>query len=368
MKIVLFCPQYPSSTYQGFNFVHVRAKLYQQLGHDVLGIYLGKNERTYIYENIQVRESNYKNFKTHIANFEADVIAVHFPLVSMIRILKKINLPQVAWIHGHEILWKFRLGKAKNSIDWIKKRILLIPREFLQIQMAKYYIQSVYATVFVSQWMKKKAEKDSIGKFNNSVIIPNPVDTKKFVFREIDSVKKGVSFRGFDNSKYGLDLIIKSLKNEKEISVDLIGKGRFAKKFKKMAKTLNSNVTIWEKIIPHNEVVEMYQNYSFFVAPSRVEAQGLSMCEAMACGLPVIATNVGGIPEFVRDGVDGFLVPKNDPKALFDAMKKLINNKKQWKEMGANSRNNIENICSEKIITNQELSILEEAIKNHEKE
>ena len=58
----------------------------------------------------------------------------------------------------------------------------------------------------------------------------------------------------------------------------------------------------------HNEIPELLSKYSVFVAPSRVEAQGVSMCEAMACGLPIVATKVGGIPEFVRDGVDGYLV------------------------------------------------------------
>ena len=60
------------------------------------------------------------------------------------------------------------------------------------------------------------------------------------------------------------------------------------------------------------------------VLPSYREAQGLALLEAMALRRPVVATNVGGVPEMVTDGVTGLLVPPRDPVALGDAIARLL--------------------------------------------
>jgi glycosyltransferase involved in cell wall biosynthesis len=60
------------------------------------------------------------------------------------------------------------------------------------------------------------------------------------------------------------------------------------------------------------------------VLPSYREAQGLSILEAMAMSRPVVASNVGGIPEMIESGVNGLLVPPQDPPALADAIVRLL--------------------------------------------
>jgi glycosyltransferase involved in cell wall biosynthesis len=71
------------------------------------------------------------------------------------------------------------------------------------------------------------------------------------------------------------------------------------------------------------------------VLPSDNEALGLSIVEAMACGLPVVATNVGGIPEVVVDGKTGFLVPPRDPIALASKLATLVESEELRLRMGA---------------------------------
>jgi glycosyltransferase involved in cell wall biosynthesis len=85
-------------------------------------------------------------------------------------------------------------------------------------------------------------------------------------------------------------------------------------------------------------VTDLHQHLSaadIFVLPSRSEGFSNAIIEAMAASLPVVATNVGGNSEAVRDGVSGFLVPSDDPAALSAAIIRLLSDPSQAKAMGA---------------------------------
>jgi L-malate glycosyltransferase len=70
-------------------------------------------------------------------------------------------------------------------------------------------------------------------------------------------------------------------------------------------------------------VTALLRAADLFVLSSYLEGLGTSILDAMAAGLPVVATQVGGIPEAVRDGETGFLVPPRNPAALAEAMARL---------------------------------------------
>jgi len=80
-----------------------------------------------------------------------------------------------------------------------------------------------------------------------------------------------------------------------------------------------------------------------FVLPSLREGLPLAILEAMACGKPVIATNVGGIPEVLKDGENGILVSPKDPEALYRAMNELLDNRKKREKMGRKGKR----VCDE---------------------
>ena len=85
-------------------------------------------------------------------------------------------------------------------------------------------------------------------------------------------------------------------------------------------------------------VTDLHQHLSaadIFVLPSRSEGFSNAIIEAMAASLPVVATNVGGNSEAVKDGVSGFLVPADDPAALSAAITRLLSDPSQAKAMGA---------------------------------
>ena len=87
---------------------------------------------------------------------------------------------------------------------------------------------------------------------------------------------------------------------------------------------------------------ELVQAFDIVAAPSHVEPFGLASLEAMAAGRPVVASRVGGIPEIVRDDLDGILVPSKDPKSLADGISRLLDDPRQRAAMGERGRRRAE--------------------------
>jgi len=90
--------------------------------------------------------------------------------------------------------------------------------------------------------------------------------------------------------------------------------------------------------IPSEDVRMLYTACDIFVLPSLAEGDPLVILEAMASGKPVIATKVGGIPQKVRDGWNGFLLDPADQQQLAQKIKYLIDNPEERQRMGTNSR------------------------------
>ena len=87
-----------------------------------------------------------------------------------------------------------------------------------------------------------------------------------------------------------------------------------------------------------DELVSLFRRADIFALPSRGDCMPQAVTEALACGLPVVATRVGAIPEMVRDGVNGHLVPARDPRALAAALNMLVKSPAHRHAMGRWSR------------------------------
>jgi glycosyltransferase involved in cell wall biosynthesis len=89
---------------------------------------------------------------------------------------------------------------------------------------------------------------------------------------------------------------------------------------------------------PRHDVPDLLHAMDIFVLPSHSEGLSLALLEAMAAGLPVIATAVGGLPEVVTDGDNGLLIPPRDAGALAGALERLLANLAFAQRLGANAR------------------------------
>lgn len=180
-------------------------------------------------------------------------------------------------------------------------------------------------------------------------VIPNGVDLEKFKAESLKlKVKEGSQKVIITTSrlvyKNGVDILIRAFAkviNDKRFALcDLliIGDGPLRQDLEKLARDLGvySKVKFFGQV-PHEKVPEHLAGADIFVRASRSEGLGSSFLEAMAVGLPVIGTPVGGIPDFLRDGETGMMVVADDYRGLSEKIKELLGNRKLRRKFAENS-------------------------------
>jgi glycosyltransferase involved in cell wall biosynthesis len=128
-----------------------------------------------------------------------------------------------------------------------------------------------------------------------------------------------------------------SLKARYPIHALIVGGGRRQAEIKQAAADLGLATEV-HFLGSRRDVPDLLQALDIFVLPSYSEGLSLALLEAMAAGLPVIATRVGGNPELVTDGVTGLLIPPKDAEALAQALERLLADPSQAHTLGQNAR------------------------------
>jgi len=99
-----------------------------------------------------------------------------------------------------------------------------------------------------------------------------------------------------------------------------------------------------------NDIAGIISVYDIFALPSLNEGMGRVLVEAMALGKPIVASNVGGIPDLVTHGKNGFLVPPKNPEKLAKYIQILIGDKEKRKKMGQAGKEMVKNFSKEKMV------------------
>ena len=201
-------------------------------------------------------------------------------------------------------------------------------------------------------------------------VIYNGVDIKKFKPRPnktqlreqfgLEPDKKIVLFVGRLYHRKGLEPLLRSIyqvvKEFNKVTFAISGTGFKEKEesLKNLAKELNiENVVKFLGYVPDEKLPELYSASDIFVLPAIYENFPFAILEAQSTALPVISTNVGGIPEFLEDGKNGFVIEPGDEPVLTQKLLTLLQNPKLAKNMGNQGRKMIEEQLSWDIITNQ---------------
>lgn len=219
----------------------------------------------------------------------------------------------------------------------------------LSWRLALKYASAVTA---ISSYLRERAKR--LGCRKEIEIIPNGVDVGKFetqdLKREIrEEVRKNLGLTENNVAlitvsrlvkKNGVEDIIKSLKSlPEDIKLVILGKGELERNLKLVVGNLGLEYrVVFRGFVPNNELPKYLKAGDIFIRPSLSEGMGNSFIEAMAANLPVIATPVGGIPDFLKDGETGLFCKVNDPKSIADEVTEYVNNPELTEKIIENAR------------------------------
>ena len=185
----------------------------------------------------------------------------------------------------------------------------------------------------------------------------NPVEISKFYTERKYSEKKNITFINVarfmkqKNQTLLLEAFAEAKNQAPDINLVFVGDGELRSELEKKIEILGIRENVFLAGNVHN-VNEYLAKADIFVLSSDYEGLPLSILEAMAAGLPIISTNVGGVADIVTD--NGILIPPKDGHRLANEMVKLVLNHKLRYEMGCNSARNAKQYDSSEFIAQYE--------------
>jgi len=187
-------------------------------------------------------------------------------------------------------------------------------------------------------------------------VIPFGVDTQSFRPTRKDQ-KSDVHEILYVGSLYpikGLEYLIQAMalvvKNRKDVKLRIVGSGPEKTRLSSLVSKLRiKDKVVFEGFVPNWETVSYYQQCDIFVYTTLGEPFGKSIIEAMACGKPVITSNIGGPAEIVENGKTGFLVSPTKPHAIAEKILLLLGDFATMKRMGEAARGVAEKYSWERV-------------------
>jgi len=284
-----------------------------------------------------------------------DVIHVHYslPHATAALLAREITgTPYVVTLHGSDVT--------------------ILGSDPAYLPVNSYAVQRADAVTAVSDFMRGEAYA-RLGITQEATVIPNFVDPEVFSPVPCERTERGderdvviIHISNFRPVKriqdliYAMSMVVKRAANARLV---LVGDGPERHDVERLIDRLdlrrNVLVTGFRSDVPH-----MLRCSDVLVLCSESESAPLTLLEGMSSGLPVVATSVGGIPEMVRDGFNGFLVPPKNPEALAAKLIELNEDKQLGKRLGKAARRTVlERYTAENAVRLYE-EVLERVTKN----
>lgn len=230
-----------------------------------------------------------------------------------------------------------------DDFSHINKRAFFVRSKFKKIFKRADYVQPI--SNYLADWAKAKGAVCPIE------VVPNGVDLNKFSINNlqfsINDFRKKLGIEKDEKiiitvsrlvKKNGLEDLIKAISRlsistaeHQGLPVKLLicGPGQEEKKLKKLAKNLKiENKVLFLGNVPHSELPKYLAVSDIFCRPSLSEGLGSSFLEAMAAGVPIIATPVGGIPDFLKDEETGWFCRVKDSDSIAEKIKYILDKKR----------------------------------------
>lgn len=192
----------------------------------------------------------------------------------------------------------------------------------------------------ISNYLRIEAQK--YGYKGEIILVPNGVDVKRFTERRVEvglirkefeakGAKKILIHTGRLTEKNALADVIRALPLlHEDVHFVSVGRGELFDELKKLCSTLGvTNRVHFVDFVDHATLPAYLQAADIFIRPSLSEGMGNSFIEAMAAGVPVIATNVGGIPDFIADRQTGYFCEVRNPKSIANTVTHILANQEE---------------------------------------
>lgn len=208
---------------------------------------------------------------------------------------------------------------------------------------------------------------------SNIRVIHNGIDTERFSperrnsneFKFLGEITKPkVLYAGRLLALKSVDTLLKSIKHvlkKCDAYFLLVGTGDIDK-WKRLLYGIPENNYKFLGYVDYERINYLYAKVNLFVLPSFTESFPLVILEAMASGVLVIATNVGGIPEIIENHEDGILIEPNNPKILADTITTLLRNPTQRKTISKTAREKVMNNFTSRVMVEKTKKYYEEII------
>jgi len=186
--------------------------------------------------------------------------------------------------------------------------------------------------------------------YDNIVHIPNTIQINDYPFKSKTYASPKLlwvrSFSKIYNPKLAVHVFNEVKKHYPEAMLCMVGPDADGtlKDVKQLADDLNLEIEFTGKLTK-KEWISVSENYNIFINTTNLDNTPVSVIEAMALGLPVVSTNVGGMPFLISDTIDGLLVEPQDARAMVDKILELISDVQLREKLIANARAKSENFA-----------------------
>ncbi|WP_034262609.1 glycosyltransferase family 4 protein [Altibacter lentus] len=182
--------------------------------------------------------------------------------------------------------------------------------------------------------------------FENLTYIPNTIELEKYTFVLREAVRPRLlwvrSFSEIYNPKLALDVLEQLIAKGYDAQLCMVGPDKDGSLDRCKAIANNKDLpVIFTGILQKEEWIARSKNYAVFINTTNFDNTPVSVLEAMALGLPVVSTNVGGIPHLLTQGEDALLVPPKDPNAFTNAIVQLLSDATLASKLSRNGREKV---------------------------
>jgi L-malate glycosyltransferase len=329
LKIHLVSNMYPNKKAPNYGvFVKNTEEILKETGHQITKTIMNKHTNNFLKALFYMKY--YISIILKSILFKFDVLYVHYAAHNALPllILKKIRPNMVIYtnVHGSDVV------PESSTHDKLQKYV-----ELLLINSNKIIVPSLY-------YKKKIREKYNL--VNNNIEVFPSGGVNKMVFNQsfekdqlfqelkLKNEFKYIGYVGRIDYKKGWDILLKTLHLLKEQGflddkkAIFVGSGKYLNEFNKQVHDYGlGNDIIYYDFLPQNELNKIFNCLDVFCFPTMREGESLGLVglESMACGTPVIGSNIGGLLDYIKDGKNGLLFKVGDSKDLKNKLIKFFN-------------------------------------------